>query len=148
MECIEIPAATIMATSAMTLFSYLVSESFKKLYKEPVLLEFLLSSFRIDFSNRQKEVASWLIHYAIGLVFVISYYFPLWIAPNLYEITIKSGAVFGCITGALGIAGWQVMFKLSPAHPPVNVAEYYLQLFIAHVIFGIVTAAIHLLFAG
>ena len=146
MEYIEIIVAALCATSTMTLFSYLISESFRKLYKEPLLMQFLMTSFDLDLSARQKVVASWVIHYLIGLLFVACYYLPVWLECAWYTISIASGLWFGCIIGGIGIAGWTVMFKLSPANPPVDPKGYYLQLFVAHIIFGLTVAAVHLSF--
>ena len=144
MEYIEIIVAALCATSTMTLFSYLISESFRKLYKEPLLMQFLMTSFDVELSGRQKVIASWLIHYFIGLLFVVCYYLPVWLECSWYTISMMSGLLFGCIIGGIGIAGWEIMFKLSQANPPVDRKGYYLQLFVAHVIFGLTTAVIHL----
>ena len=77
MGLIEIITTTIAATSMMTVFSYVISESFQKLYKEPVLLEFLMSSFHFELTASQKKVAAWCVHYLVGLLFAIIYYLPV-----------------------------------------------------------------------
>ena len=73
MEWIEILVATLLATSAMTLFSYIISAGFRELYKEPVLLAFLMTSFDFKLSTRQKVIFAWCLHYLIGLLFVVSF---------------------------------------------------------------------------
>jgi len=143
MEFIEIIIAALAGTSAMTLFSYLISETFRKLYKEPLLLEFLMSSLDFQLSGRQKTIVSWSLHYFIGLLFVFLFYLPIWLESDWYEVTIESGLIFGCIAGGVGIAGWNIMFRLSPMDPPVDTGGYYLQLFFAHIIFALTVVAVH-----
>lgn len=142
MECVKVIVATLLATSAMTLFSYIISESFKKLYKEPLLLQFLMSSFNLKLSRKQKAIAGWVIHYLIGLAFVILYLAPIWMDLDWYRINLLSGVVFGGIIGVVGIVCWEIMFRLSPNDPPLNKMGYYLQLFLAHIIFGLTTVAV------
>lgn len=137
MDVATILIATLAATSLMTAFSYLISEGFRKLYKEPVLLEYLIARWHLGLSGAGKTIVAWIIHYIIGLIFVLVYYF-LW-KHNLYELTWLSGLFFGIIIGFVGIAGWEIMFALTKYEPTIDFKGYYLQLFFAHVIFGITT---------
>lgn len=132
--------ATWVATSLMTAFSYMVSAAFKELYKEPVLLQYLMTRFNIKLSNAVKAVAGWIIHYMIGLIFVIAYY-VLW-RLGVYELTWISGLLYGCMIGIIGIGGWVIMFILSNYMPTIDFKGYYLQLFFAHIIFALSTWAI------
>jgi len=132
----QILIASIVATSAMTLFSYAVSESFRELYKEPVLLTFILKSINIEVSDKSKKIMAWLIHYAIGFGFVLTYHF-LW-SRDILTISIANAFLLGAISGIIGIIGWVIMFKLSNFKPSIDFKGYYLQLFFAHVIFGLV----------
>jgi len=133
--------AAFAATSLMTLFSYIVSESFRKLYKEPLLLQYLMSAWHLELSAFAKKVAGWGIHYLIGIVFVAGYYL-LW-RFRLYEINWTSAVLFGSIIGIIGIIGWLVMFSLTAHKPKIDFKGYYLQLFVAHLIFGITTFLIY-----
>jgi hypothetical protein len=146
MEITELTVAAIMATSTMTLFSYMISKSFRKLYKEPVLLQYLMAAFDFELSKRQKVFASWVLHYFIGLLFVLCFYLPIWLDCAWYKIAIIPSVIFGCIIGCIGIAGWNIMFKLAPSNPPVNPIGYYLQLFLAHIVFAVTIVPVHLLF--
>lgn len=141
----ELFVVTFFATSAMTLFSYIISEIFKKLYKEPVLLEFIIRGFHFKIVEKLRIVLSWFIHYLIGFIFVVFYYLPIWLDCAWYEITFFSGFIFGSIIGIIGISGWHFMFKLSPTNAAQNRKGYYLQLYVAHVIFGITAVFVHLL---
>lgn len=142
MDCLRVLLATVFATSAMTSFSYLLSESFRKLYKEPVLLQYLMTVFKLELSITGKKIASWLLHYFIGLLFVVLYQAPLWLDILSYRPTINTGLLFGGIIGCVGILGWEIMFRIAAANPPVKKSGYYIQLFVAHVIFGITTVGV------
>ena len=141
MEIIILLTATLFSTTTMTLFSYAMSKSFCDLYKEPVLLEYVLTGLDIDMGKNQKAITGWLIHYFIGLLFVIGYFIP--IAEGWYMVTWSSGLVFGALIGFIGILGWKVMFRVSGKMPMANPSVYYLQLFFAHIIFGLTTVAVY-----
>ncbi|HLN74195.1 MAG: hypothetical protein ACM3O8_03975 [Methylococcaceae bacterium] len=129
--------AAFVATTLMTAFSYLISETFRGLYKEPVLLHYLMIRFNFNLSPKEKTVAGWTIHYTIGLLFVLAWYI-LW-KRGLFELNWLSGLIYGCVIGIIGIGGWAVMFILSDHKPKIDFKGYYLQLFFAHIVFGLTT---------
>jgi hypothetical protein len=138
---IRIIIATIVATSAMTLFSYIVSASAKELYKEPVLIAYILNKLQIEIAPEQKIILGWLLHYCIGFCFVVVYHY-LW----FYEIMKMSWSVafiFGILSGIIGILGWIILFKISPQQPKINFKGYYIQLLIAHIVFAVVAFAVY-----
>ncbi|WP_432221930.1 hypothetical protein ACRASX_15775 [Flavobacterium sp. TMP13] len=137
MEILQIIIITLLATTAMTLFSYFVSWTFDKNYKEPVLLEFLMVAFKFEIPKQFKVIISWILHYCIGLLFVVLFYLPIWLQLKIYNVNIISGLLFGCIIGFIGIMAWQFMFAISPKRPPTNRKGFLLQLFFAHIIFGL-----------
>lgn len=143
---IQLLIATIAATSAMTLFSYIVSASFKELYKEPLLLKYLLMKLHIAVSDRVKEILAWVIHYSIGFIFVLGYYL-LWVY-GIISFTVLMGILLGAICGIIGIIGWIVMFKLARFEQKAGDKGYYFQLLVAHVIFGVTGILTFLLLNG
>ena len=126
--------AAFAATSLMTAFSYLMSATFRELYKEPLLLQYLMTRFHLGLAGKWKFIAGWALHYSIGLFFALAYYM-LW-RLNLYEITWLSALIFGVVIGIIGIGGWVGMFILSNYQPRIDFRGYYLQLFFAHLIFA------------
>jgi hypothetical protein len=144
METLLLLTATFLATSAMTAFSYMVSESFRDLYKEPVLLEYVMSGLKLKLRNTQKAILGWCIHYLIGLLFVLGYFILMWL--GYIEINWLSGLAFGIIIGIIGILGWKIMFGVSGRMPIVSPSLYYLQLFFAHIIFAFTTVAAYYIF--
>lgn len=53
---IQLVVVSIMATSAMTWFSYAMSKSFRELYKEPVLLSYAIDKMKIELSPKSKKI--------------------------------------------------------------------------------------------
>lgn len=130
----KILIASILATAVMTAFSYIVSESFKKLFKEPVLLSYAIGRFHLNTSQNTERVLAWLLHFAIGFMFVVSYHF-IWKLEWL-SFTFQTALILGALSGIVGIISWHFIFKFTNYQPRIPFKEYYLQLFIAHVFFG------------
>ncbi|MEO7976035.1 hypothetical protein [Flavobacterium sp.] len=141
---LQIVISSIAATSLMTLFSYVVSASARELYKEPVLLTYILTFLGIEAAMPVKIILAWLLHYLIGLAFVVAYHY-LWVYDVL-EMSCPVAFLLGSISGIIGILGWIVMFTLSSKKPNIDFQGYYLQLFVAHVIFGIAAFAVYKIF--
>lgn len=138
---LQILISTIAATSAMTLFSYAVSASAREVYKEPLLLTYVLTALHLKLPANFKIVLAWALHYLIGLFFVIGYHF-LWINDYM-ELSLFSGLFLGAVSGIIGIIGWIILFKIIPKRPAIDFKGYYLQLFIAHVIFGLTSFLVY-----
>lgn len=143
MEIIKLLVIGIVATTCMTLFSYILSNIRNRQFREPELLNILLSKatlFKVKLP--QKSSIGWIIHYLIGLIFVVIFEI-LW-KLKFIPISITSGAIFGFIAGIIGVFGWKLFFYLSkkPSEITWNI-EYYLQLIVAHIIFGISTAILY-----
>lgn len=137
----QIIMVAIAATSSMTLFSYAVSAQYRELYKEPLLLTYLLGNFKINLPMASKNTLSWLIHYAIGVLFVIVYYY-FW-AHNLLQLTFLHALLLGVASGITGIISWMILFKISLYRPKIDYKGYYIQLFIAHIIFALTATAVY-----
>ncbi|HBL80335.1 MAG TPA: hypothetical protein DDZ79_10625, partial [Aequorivita sp.] len=52
------------------------------------------------------------------------------------------GAIIGAIFGLLGIFGWALLFYVHPQRPKIDFKLFYLQLFLAHIIFGLTAAGL------
>lgn len=128
--------ATLTATSLMTLFSYVVSWMFGQPFKEPLLLAILLNNLHLA-DNTINRVLGWILHYLLGLVFVIGFEFI--INAGWGGINADTAMVYGASIGLIGIIGWQVMFNLSNKKPSMDYIGYYMQLFIAHIVFAFTT---------
>ncbi|QOG00677.1 hypothetical protein [Flavobacterium sp. MDT1-60] len=140
----QIIIASIAGTSVMTLFSYAVSSSARELYKEPVLLTYVLSSLKVEVSPQIKTFLGWLLHYLIGLFFVVIYHY-LW-SYDIIEMSWPAAFVLGAVSGIIGILSWFFLFKTVPQKPNIDFKGYYIQLFFAHIIFAIVAFFVYKLF--
>lgn len=136
--------SAVVATSIMTAFSYILSNIRNKQFREPELLNIVLSSsdlFNLELSK--KSSVGWILHYLIGLILVLI--FEILLKFELIPISITSGAIFGFVAGIMGVFGWKLFFYLSekPSEITWNI-EYYLQLIVAHILFGISTSVVYL----
>jgi|WetSurMetagenome_2_1015567.scaffolds.fasta_scaffold424123_1 hypothetical protein len=127
----------LVATFMMSAFSFLISEGFRKIYKEPLLLQYLITHSRFKVYGTAKKITSWIIHYFIGVIFVMIY-FLLW-RTKLFAIDWISGLIFGLVIGAIGITGWEIMHTITGYPPSIDVKGFHLQQFFAHIIFGLTT---------
>lgn len=133
----------LIATSLMTLFSYIWSWINTSKFKEPQLLNLLLqSSTTIRLNPGKKNVRGWIIHYTIGWFFVLCFDI-IWRNTPL-EPSFGSGAILGAIAGLMGITGWKIFFKLNADPPEIKFGEFYFQLIIAHVIFGLGAVVVYI----
>ncbi|MCF4100821.1 hypothetical protein L1I30_03995 [Gillisia sp. M10.2A] len=143
MEVTKIICSGFAATSLMTAFSYLVSRIKNKQFREPELLNILISrSDLLNFKLSKKSSVGWVLHYVIGWIFVIIFD-VLW-KFNFPPFSVLSGALLGLVAGIIGVFGWKIFFSLSNNPPKIDWSEYYLQLIIAHIIFGVTAALVFL----
>jgi hypothetical protein len=135
MNFLEILLGGIIGTTIMTGFSYYVSRVRKKQFREPELLNELLVRGRLmKFTTSKNHPAGWLIHYLVGILFVAAYQLTSHITS--IEADFAFYTLSGLISGFAGAAIWHVTLMLHPNPPAVAVKEFYLQLVLAHVIFG------------
>tara|TARA_R100001369_G_scaffold29172_4_gene52725 strand:- start:215882 stop:216322 length:441 start_codon:yes stop_codon:yes gene_type:complete len=143
MEIIRLIVAGAIATSIMTAFSYILSNLLNKQFREPELLNIVLSRsdfFRLELSKNSS--AGWILHYLIGWIFVVVFEI-IW-KLEFIPISISSGAILGLAAGIIGVLGWKLFFYLSKNPPETNWdIEYYLQLIVAHIIFGVSAAVVY-----
>jgi hypothetical protein len=126
---------SIVGTSAMTLFSYMISEAENENFREPDVLARLVERLHITDSKNSAQVAGWGGHYAIGLLFMAIYY-QLWKHKKI-KPTLISGALLGLVSGVVGIISWKIMFNMHPNPPAKNLKNYFRHLLFAHVVFGV-----------
>ncbi|MCC6412062.1 MAG: hypothetical protein IT270_10410 [Saprospiraceae bacterium] len=122
----------------MTLFSYLVSRSENRNYREPEVLGELINRFPINFSKTQTQIAGWVAHYATGVGFEVLYS-QLWKQKKI-KPSLASGALLGAASGVAGILVWKAAFKAHPNPQPKNLKKYFGHLMLAHVVFGVFSA--------
>ena len=140
MNLLRITLAGITGTTFMTLFSYAIAEKRKKQFKEPELLNKLVkrASPNLERINK-KHWLGWVMHYTVGFSFATAYDF-LW-RKTFVAPTMKNSLAMGAISGVLGVLAWKMVFKLHPNPPQTHFEEFYKQLLVAHIIFGLFAKA-------
>ncbi len=136
MDFLKIAIAAVSATNVMTIFSYVMSNTYGKLFKEPVVLNFILERLGYTLPGKFKKFSGWLAHYIIGLMFATAYE-AIWKYGGVPFGWI-TGFAFGVASGAIGILTWQIMYRLPDEKPVPPLKDYYVQLFIAHILFSMV----------
>ncbi|MDB5257547.1 MAG: hypothetical protein JWM14_2242 [Chitinophagaceae bacterium] len=134
METKKIIAATVVGTSVMTLFSYLMSRNQKRNFTEPDVLSEIVAENNSSLSKEESKPIGWGTHYGIGLAFT-GVYSQVWEHTPL-KPSLASGAALGALSGLMGVLGWTQLFHL---HHPTTAAyrkQYYAQLMAAHIVFG------------
>lgn len=132
----EIITAGILATLGMTAFSYLVSFFSKSKFEEPQLLNILIRRYhKTTTAICREHIIGWTIHFLIGMLFVGV--FKILQDLSVVALTIESGVIFGFSGGILGVVFWWFLLSVHPNPPQINKTVYFIQLVIAHIIFGI-----------
>jgi hypothetical protein len=135
MRILKIAAATLLSTSMMTWFSYRVSKKTGKQFREPQLLSLLIKRLIPEKSKLGNHADGWVVHYVAGLLFVLLYD-QLWNNTG-FKPTIKNGILLGALSGVFGGEVWRKVYQLHPRPPKNNFRQYYNQLVLAHIVFGL-----------
>ena len=138
MKLFKILISAIAGTTAMTIFSYLVSEYENKNFREPEVLGQLVERLPVNYSKKSALMAGWSLHYTIGISFVV-FYHKLWKQKKI-KPSITSGAMLGAASGLAGITAWKGMFEVHPCPQAKNLKSFFGHLMLAHVVFGVFSA--------
>lgn len=126
--------AWLISVLMMTSFSVLISYISKKEYREPTLLSKLISGNNKDVKETSGNLfLGYLIHFAIGGVFIIIYIL-------LYRYIEQISSIFwtllvGLLFGGMGIFGWILLLEITKNPPKIHYKGFFLQLIFAHIIF-------------
>lgn len=134
MTGLPIVKATIVGTSAMTLFSYLISEKKEENFREPLVLADLISRIFPTMRKSDAALEGWGLHYFSGFMFCYGYH-KLWKTKKVNP-GVVSGSLLGAASGVAGVLVWKAVFKLHPNPPAKNLKKYFGHLLLAHVVFG------------
>jgi hypothetical protein len=121
-------------TTLMTLFSYAISETKKRNFKEPDLLGGLLQN-KLE-SKKLALPAGWSTHYTMGILW--AFVFEFLFEKARLKRDLKNGIILGGLSGVTGIIAWRMAFKMHPNPPRIDANGFYKQLLIAHIVYSIV----------
>ena len=125
------------ATSVMTVFSYLFSFVSGNNLKEPHILAQLTARLPPWRSKSRNVLTGWLLHYAVGLLFT-EMYLHFWKNSSLKSEK-KAGLIFGGMAGIAAILIWKFTLTFHPFPPAINFGLFSLNLFIGHLLFGMIS---------
>ena len=117
----------------MTLFSYLIAAYEKKNFSEGKLLA-KIESKQFDLPEPLALPAGWATHYTVGCLMTILF--------EMYKLCFKKQPalphtiIFGIFGGLLAIVSWKQLFKMLPKKQYNFYKKFYIQLFVAHIIFA------------
>jgi hypothetical protein len=130
---------SVVATSLMTLFSYLIAETENKNFSEPELLA-KIEKKNLDVSKQFALPAGWLTHYSIGVL--INLFFDITWEQFKIKSTFNRGITSGVLGGLIAIGAWRLLFAALPKRSANYYKKFYTQLFIAHIIFSLTATAV------
>jgi hypothetical protein len=136
MKKIIVPAFT--GTTIMTFCSYLAAEYKNKNFSEAELLA-EIESEKLLLSDKVALPAGWASHYAIGVMMTLLFEMYKNISrtkPSFYKTL-----YFGILIGLLSIGSWKKLFKALPSRRPRFYRQFFIQLFIVHLIFAATVTA-------
>jgi hypothetical protein len=127
--------AAVAATTAMTLFSYILSKKKGENFREPALLADYAKR-NLGTSKKKSQPLGWATHYVVGLGFAIGY--RLLLRATRLRPSPKNGIPFGAAAGVIGIFWWKNLFERHLLPPNTSKKRFFRQLIVAHLIFGLV----------
>lgn len=126
--------AAIVGTTAMTLFSYLVSRKKNKDFREPRLLAKMVFRAFPQITKKDSKVVGWILHCSTGLAFTIIY--KIFLENTKLKSNVPEGMVLGFVSGLVAVGVWKAAFSLHPDPPQIKFRDFYGHLILAHIIFA------------
>lgn len=106
---------------------------FKTLSPQDVLGE--LVRRKLKFGKKQASAAGWVLHFTAGYLLVL-FNRSLSAKKELPDVK-HSGLTYGFLDGILALIIWKLTLRFHPNPPDMKLKDYFLQLFVAHLFFGL-----------
>ncbi|WP_203296447.1 hypothetical protein [Luteirhabdus pelagi] len=139
MDILKVLLINFIAVGVMTVFTYLYSLARNINFGQPYLLQYLINTARP--SNNRTTLGiwvGWLLHYILGILFYYGYQLFRTLLGLTHSVWL--GILYGFFAGLIGVIGWYLMFRAHRNPPAIPKTEYYLQLVVAHILFGLSVA--------
>lgn len=133
-RAVSIVSAALTGTTVMSAFSYIVSKKENKQFREPELLNKLISRMPMEVRTSKESIVGWAVHYIVGLMFC-TLYDRIWQRLTPAERMLTALPI-GAFSGIVGAIVWKSTLKLHPFPPIIGYKKYYLHIVLAHVVFG------------
>ncbi|MUP44709.1 hypothetical protein E0K83_02990 [Gramella sp. BOM4] len=136
MELFLVILAGITGTVLMTVFSYLLSRIRTSKFREHQLLNIILRRASVEPMNPSNDsLIGWVVHFSIGIILMTIFYMVHLIFS--FPVSFISIFLFGLITGGMAVLSWHLMFYISRIPAEFKFRKFYVQIFIAHLIFAL-----------
>lgn len=134
----------IVATFIMTMVMYTYTALSNHFTKVIHLLGTMISGNQSFHSpSKSTLILGTIAHFAVGIIFSMSYYL-LW-NWGVFEINFADSVIIGALSGIVAIVVWKSYLKLHQFQPEISQIHYFIALFIAHIVFGIVSVNLFLM---
>ena len=124
---------SVVATSIMTLFSYLITDTENKNFSEPELLA-KIEKKKLAASKQFALPAGWITHYMVGVLMTL--FFDITWQQFKIKSTFHRGIISGFLGGLIAMGSWRLLFAALPKRSAKYYKKFYTQLFIAHIVFA------------
>ncbi len=128
----------IAGTLAMTIVMYL----YAALTKKPTQVIHILGSMLTGDENvrnpaKNSLIVGFLGHFGVGIIFSFAY-FLLW-NWGVFYVNFPDSVLIGAASGVVAIIVWKGYLSLHHNPPAISQAHYFIALFLAHIVLGIVS---------
>lgn len=138
MDLLKIAGAALAGTTAMTMFSYGVSDTQNKQFREPEILAKLIRRLFHAQDKTTARAEGWALHYVVGTGFAFAY--DQLFKHRKLNPDFPTGIMLGATSGLIGIFAWNMALKIHPNPPKLELKRYLGHLLIAHILYGAVAA--------
>lgn len=142
---ILLSCASIMATSAMTIFSYALSKICKENYREPAHLASIAREINPGKAAVIYRATGWFLHYTAGVVWALAYALPF---ENARVSQRSKPAILGVSSGLLAALVWKLVLIGHPRSASRVEPRFFAQLIPAHLVFSTALEVCNRLAAG
>ena len=125
---------TVAMTLIMYLYSYL-SHSFTKVIH--ILGNMLVAERNYYTPSKSAITVGSIAHFGVGVLFSLSY-FLIW-NWGIFKINVQDSILIGAISGVVAIVVWKGYLSLHANPPKLSHFHYFIALFIAHIVFAVVS---------
>ncbi|MEB2776287.1 DUF6789 family protein [Algoriphagus sp. D3-2-R+10] len=127
-------AGTVVMTMIMYLYSYL-SHSFTKVIH--ILGNMIVGERNYSSPSKNALIVGIIAHFEVGLLFSFAY-FLLW-NWGIFKINLEDSILIGAMSGVVAILVWKGYISIHSNPPKFSQLHYFLALFLAHIVFGMVS---------
>jgi len=118
----------------ITIFSYLVSSSQRKNFKEPLLLAEMEHRLLPAAAKPLVLPTGWSSHYSIGVVWPG---FLVWYSKMNIKPAYKTGLILGIFSGLVAVAISRATSKALRNPHKINHQQFFLHLVLAHIVYSL-----------